>query len=105
VTQNALRVAPLDVCLGLRGRRGVADVNRRIADLNNDVTVVLMLRRAPTSLSSCDVSRKVVHWKFYFGACLLTAAMLMPHAATGPLLAGMVLAGVIQVVWSRVNGR
>jgi len=35
------------------------------------------------------------------GACLLTVAMLLPHAPLGPVLAGLGLAGLIQWIWWR----
>lgn len=44
-------------------------------------------------------------WKFFFGACFLTGALLLPHAGLGPLLAGMALAGLIQLAWSQIGRR
>jgi hypothetical protein len=38
-------------------------------------------------------------WKFFFGACLLAAALLLPHAPPGPVLGGMLLAALIQRAW------
>ena len=46
-----------------------------------------------------------MHWKFFLAACLLTGALLLPHAAVAPVVAGMVLAGLIQVAWSRISPR
>ena len=43
-------------------------------------------------------------WMFFFGACFLTATLLLPHARVEPVVAGMALAGVIEWVRSRVNG-
>ncbi len=43
-----------------------------------------------------------MQWKFFLGACLLTAAFVLPHAGIGPVVAGMVVAGVIQ--WARSLG-
>ncbi|HLG57198.1 MAG TPA: hypothetical protein VI485_17795 [Vicinamibacterales bacterium] len=45
-----------------------------------------------------------MQWKFFLGACLVTAALLLPHAAAGPVVAGMALAGVLQWGWSRIGG-
>ena len=44
-------------------------------------------------------------WKFFLGSCLLTGALLFPHAGATPVIAGMILAGVIQVMWTRFGGR
>jgi hypothetical protein len=46
-----------------------------------------------------------MQWKFFLGACFLTGAVLMPHARRLPLIAGMALAGIIQLVFSRLSGR
>jgi hypothetical protein len=46
-----------------------------------------------------------MRWKFFLGACLLTGALLLPHAAIVPVIGGMVLAGLIQVAWGRISGR
>jgi hypothetical protein len=35
----------------------------------------------------------------FAGACLLTAAILLPHAHLRPVVAGMALAGFIQWTW------
>jgi hypothetical protein len=53
---------------------------------------------------SSDSSAHVMQWKFFLGACLVTAALLLPHAAAGPVVAGMALAGVLQWGWSRIGG-
>jgi len=45
-----------------------------------------------------------MEWKFYFGACFLTAAMLTPFAGVQPVVAGMLLAGVICFGLSLLNG-
>jgi hypothetical protein len=39
-------------------------------------------------------------WKFFFGACFLTAAILVPHAGVKPVVEGMALAAVILGIWS-----
>jgi len=44
-------------------------------------------------------------WQFFFGACLLTGAALLPHARVRPVLAGMALAGVIYYGWLRLAAR
>jgi hypothetical protein len=46
-----------------------------------------------------------MQWRFFLGASLLTASLLMPHADPGAVIAGVVLAGVLQWGWSRVGGR
>jgi hypothetical protein len=43
-------------------------------------------------------------WRFFFAACFLTGAILIPHAGVGPVAAGILLAAVIQWSWSR-SGR
>jgi hypothetical protein len=40
-----------------------------------------------------------MEWRFFFGACLLTGAMLLPHAKAGPIIAGMLIAALVQ--WGR----
>jgi hypothetical protein len=40
-------------------------------------------------------------WRFFLGACLLTAAILLPHANAIAVIAGMVIAGLLQWSWSR----
>ena len=47
------------------------------------------------------VGLRAMQWRFFFGACLLTAALLLPHANAGPILAGMLLAALVQWGWSR----
>ena len=42
-----------------------------------------------------------MQWRFFFGACLLTGAVLLPHATAAPILAGMLLAALVQWGWSR----
>jgi hypothetical protein len=46
-----------------------------------------------------------VQWKFFLGACFLTVALVLPHAGMVPVIAGMALAGLIQLAWSRIKGR
>jgi hypothetical protein len=43
-------------------------------------------------------------WQFFLGACFLTAAMLLPHARTRPVFAGMALAAVLRAI-GRAIGR
>jgi len=40
---------------------------------------------------------KAIH--AFAGACLLTGALLLPHARVAPVLTGMGLAGLIQWTW------
>jgi hypothetical protein len=40
-----------------------------------------------------------MHWRFFLGASLLTAAIVLPHADGKPVIAGVILAAIIQ--WSR----
>jgi uncharacterized membrane protein (GlpM family) len=49
--------------------------------------------------------KTAVPWKFFLGACLLTGALLFPHANAGPVIAGMILAGAILMLWTRFRGR
>ena len=44
-----------------------------------------------------------MQWRFYFGACFLTAAGLIPHAPLAPLLAGMGLAAAILYAWQKAS--
>lgn len=44
------------------------------------------------------------HWAFFIGACLLTGALLLPHGGAGPVIAGMLLAALVQWGWSRFGG-
>jgi hypothetical protein len=37
--------------------------------------------------------------KFFLGASVLTAALLLPHAPSGPVLLGIALAGLLQTLW------
>jgi hypothetical protein len=38
--------------------------------------------------------------KFFLGACLLTAAFLLPHGSMPAVVGGMMLAGLIQYIWA-----
>jgi hypothetical protein len=42
-----------------------------------------------------------VQWRFFLGACLLTAALLLPHANAGAVITGMLIAALVQWGWSR----
>jgi hypothetical protein len=42
-----------------------------------------------------------MQWRFFFGACLLTGAFLLPHANARPVIAGMLVAALVQWGWSR----
>jgi hypothetical protein len=46
-----------------------------------------------------------MRWNFFLGACFLTAALLVPHAGTGPVVAGIVLAFLLRWLGSRFNRR
>jgi hypothetical protein len=46
-----------------------------------------------------------LHWKFFVGACVLTGALVLPHADTGPVISGMALAAVVHWGWLRIGGR
>ena len=39
-------------------------------------------------------------WKFFLGACVLTAAVLQPHAPIQSILGGMGIAALAQWGWS-----
>jgi hypothetical protein len=43
-----------------------------------------------------------MQWRFFFGACLLTGAVLLPHANARPVIAGMLLAALVQWGWPRM---
>jgi len=45
-----------------------------------------------------------MRWRFFFGASLLTAALIVPSAGTKPVFAGIILAAVVQWGWSRIGG-
>jgi hypothetical protein len=47
--------------------------------------------------SKRDIDPTPIH--AFAGACLLAAAILLPHAHLRPVLAGMALAGLIQWTW------
>ena len=49
-----------------------------------------------------------MRWTFFLAACLLTGALLLPHGKAAPVVAGMLLAGLIQLVWAftrRADGK
>jgi mannose/fructose-specific phosphotransferase system component IIA len=45
-----------------------------------------------------------MQWKYFLGASFLTAALLVPHAGTEPVIAGMALALLLQWLRSRIRG-
>jgi hypothetical protein len=45
----------------------------------------------------------VMQWRFFLGAALLTAALIVPNAGTKPVVAGIVLAAIVQ--WGRSRNR
>ncbi len=46
-----------------------------------------------------------MEWKFFFGACFLTGALLTPLAGLKPVTMGMVLAAAILGAWSASTRR
>ena len=44
-------------------------------------------------------------WRFFLAACLLTGALLLPHAPVASVVTGMALAGLVQVGWTWFSGR
>jgi hypothetical protein len=46
-----------------------------------------------------------MQWRFFFGACLLAGALLLPHTGIVPVVAGMVLARIIQLAWCGIRRR
>jgi hypothetical protein len=46
-----------------------------------------------------------MQWKFFLGACFLTGAVLIPHTRWLPLIAGMALAGLLQLLFAWLSGR
>jgi hypothetical protein len=51
-----------------------------------------------------DLEAVAMQWRFFIGACLLTGALLIPHAGPGPVIGGMVLAAALRWGWSHVGG-
>ena len=47
--------------------------------------------------------RTAMPWRFFLGASLLTAAILLPHADPEAVFAGMILAAALQWGWSRLG--
>jgi hypothetical protein len=46
---------------------------------------------------------ETIVWKFFLAACLLTAAILQPHAPVVSIVAGMGLAGLLLWAHGRVS--
>ena len=42
-------------------------------------------------------------WQYFFGACFLTGALLLPRASPLPVVTGMALAAAIMVGWYRIR--
>jgi hypothetical protein len=40
-----------------------------------------------------------MRWQFFLGACLLTGALLLPHAPVRSILGGFGLAAVVHLTW------
>jgi hypothetical protein len=49
--------------------------------------------------------RDLMEWKFFFGACLLVGAALVPHAGLAPVAAGIALAATLRWVWYQLRQR
>jgi hypothetical protein len=45
-------------------------------------------------------AKDIFVWKFFLGACLLTAAVLQPHAPAKSIVVGMGLAGLVLCAWA-----
>ena len=46
-----------------------------------------------------------MQWKFFFGACFLTGALLLPYAPPPAIVGGMALAALIQWIWAVARRR
>jgi hypothetical protein len=46
-----------------------------------------------------------MRWNFFLGACFLTAALVVPHAGTRPVVAGVALAFLLRWLGARFGGR
>ena len=46
-----------------------------------------------------------IRWEFFFGACFLTGALLLPQTSPLPVVIGMALAAVIMLAWHRFRRR
>jgi hypothetical protein len=46
-----------------------------------------------------------MEWKFFLGACFLTAALVVPYAGPRAVIAGMALAALIQWAWRHIHRR
>jgi hypothetical protein len=60
--------------------------------------------RRRTFLSQFVFAKDILVWKFFFGACVLTAALLQPHAPARSIVGGMGLAALVMWAWA-VAGR
>jgi len=66
----------------------------------------LVPQRIPEQLLTPTMANAVsLKWQFFFGACALTGAALLPHAGVRPVAAGMALAGVIRWLWHVISRR
>ena len=86
------------------GRRGVPAGILKILRVAAKAAALPRRRAACTAVavarqSKIDRDAGVAH--AFLGACLLTAAFLLPHVAWQPVLAGMAVAGLIRWGWSR----
>jgi hypothetical protein len=62
------------------------------------------LRRLDRKLNGKNL-RPPIRWEFFFGACFLTAALLLPQTSPLPVVIGMAFAAVIVVAWRRIRRR
>jgi hypothetical protein len=46
-----------------------------------------------------------MQWRFFVGACLLTGALLQPHAPVKSVLGGIGVAALIQLALTRIQRR
>jgi hypothetical protein len=54
-------------------------------------------------LSLVVLAKDNLVWKFFLGACVLTAALLQPHAPARSIAGGMGLAALVLVAWALVS--
>jgi ABC-type Co2+ transport system permease subunit len=66
------------------------------------ILALLVPRTTLMSASRPDDHRRLKppDWKFFTGACLLTGALLIPHAGLIPVLKGFGIAAILLGVWT-----
>ena len=90
-----------------RSRSADSDKTKRSDSFVDDAVEPRQNRRFWPGGLECVLAgagRVILRWRFFLGACLLTGAVLLPYVKAGPVIAGMVLAGLIQIAWSRLTG-